>query len=780
MRFSGKTLLTIDDEPALRRSLRNYFEDSDFVVLEAENGRVGIELFRRERPDVILCDLRMPEMDGLEVINIIAAEAPEIPLIVVSGTGLIEDATAAIRLGAWDYITKPLIDMGVVEHVVNKALEKAELLAVNRQYQKRLEELLQERTLALDHSQNLVETLFSSMPGILFIYEQVEGGDFELVRWNQRGEKLLGYTAEELKGSSMPSMLSENEVEEIPQRIEMVFNPDSNGGITPREYLVKCKDGHRIPLLITSSGMSFNNKKYLVGFGIDISEKKRTEKELLLRSAAIEQAAEEIVITDPDGVIQFVNSAFEEVTGYRSNDVLGENPRILKSGFHDEKFYQELWDTVTAGRIWRGRFVNRRADGTQFTEDAVISPVYDRDGKPMGYVSVKRDITEQLKFEERRQQSQRMEAMATLAGGIAHDFNNILAAIIGSNDIALLYCEDNPRIKTSLRRIESASQRAKELVQQILAFGRPEREGEISMEPAPVVKEALKLLRASIPATINIQTNIVSRQTIKADPTKIHQVVMNLGTNAFHAMRETGGILGVELTDFEVLDPDLIPDYNLKPGKYIKLEVSDTGHGMSPETRKKIFVPYFTTKSAGDGTGLGLAVVHGIIKNCGGTIVVYSEIGKGTVFRIFLPIIDESPAACSDSPDATMPPRGCGEMIAVVDDEQYMVEVLEEVLQEHGYRVAVFNDGAAAYAAFKENPDRFDLLFSDMEMPGLHGKELASRVLALRPGLPVIISTGFSSLLSKEEALQLGVAAFLQKPVSLNEILRTVHRALKG
>ncbi len=253
---------------------------------------------------------------------------------------------------------------------------------------------------------------------------------------------------------------------------------------------------------------------------------------------------------------------------------------------------------------------------------------------------------------------------------------------------------------------------------------------------------------------------------------------MNLCTNAFHAMREAGGVLRVELVDVQVSDGNMIPGLNLTPGSYLRLEVSDTGYGMSKETQGKIFMPYFTTKVSGDGTGLGLAVVHGIIENCGGTITVYSEVDEGTVFRVYLPTIHDDLSKNSEAAGSLTPPRGRGEMIMVVDDEKHMVEVYEEVLKEYGYRVAVFQNGNDAYDAFKEAPKKIDLLLSDMAMPGMNGKDLVKKVLALRPDLPVIINTGFSALLGREEALALGIAEYLQKPISLNEILRTIHHLL--
>jgi len=776
MDFAGKTLLTIDDEPALRRGFTAYFEDSGFTVLEAENGRVGVDIFRSEQPDVVLCDLRMPEMDGLEVIKIIAAEAPNIPLIVVSGTGLLEDATEALRMGAWDYITKPVADMVVVEHIVNKSLEKSLLLEENLHYQKRLQILLDERTQELDQSQNLIESIFQGMPGLMFIYEQNPDGKFVLVRCNDESEKVLGYSFDKLKGTTLFDVVPEHQHEFLESRMKRSLAGEFS--LAPSEYLLKCKDGKQVPFLISSYATDFKGKAYIVGFGIDLTEKKKSEKNLIRLAAAIEQAAEEIVITDIEANIEYVNPAFEKASGYSLAEALGNNPRVLKSGEHSEEFYRELWQTIIAGKTWRGRFTNRKKDGTVFYEDAAISPVYDGSGNHMGYVSVKKDITEQLKLEEHILQSQKMESIATLAGGIAHDFNNILAAIISSNELAMMKT-DNSQVMKNLERIEIASFRARDLVQQILTFGRPCNDGKISMQPAIIIKEALKLLRASIPTTIDIRTNISSSGTIKGDPTQIHQVVMNLCTNAFHSMRERGGVLGVSLQDLEISEDNWIPGLELAPGKYLELEISDTGHGMSKETQEKIFEPYFTTKRKGDGTGLGLAVIHGIVDSHNAMIKVYSELGDGSVFRVYFPVVDDMLMGENDKiPQIKL--TGAGEQLMVVDDEEQLVAILTDYLTAYGYKVKSFTNGLAAWEAFQREPESYDLLLTDMAMPGLDGKALAQKVLQLQPKQPIIINTGFSALLNREEALSMGVADYLQKPVAVNLMLQTIKKTLVG
>ena len=479
----------------------------------------------------------------------------------------------------------------------------------------------------------------------------------------------------------------------------------------------------------------------IIGVGRDITPRKTAEDLRARLETAIEQAAESIMVSDAAGTIQYVNPAFETTTGYNRNEVINKNPRILKSGRHSDEFYRELWTTISSGKVWRGHLVNRKRDGSLYEEEATISPIRSTTGAIINYVAVKRNVTREVELAKQLRQTQKMEAIGTLAGGIAHDFNNILSAIIGYSEIALQDVETGSRLRGYLERVLGAGSRAKELVQQILAFS---RQAELEPKPlniTPIVKEALKLLRASLPAFIAIRQDLTSEATVQADPTHLHQVVMNLCTNAAHAMEKDGGTLTVHLEDVTVSTDTAAEIPDLNPGPFVCLTVQDTGHGMPREVVERIFDPFFTTKEIGEGTGMGLAVVHGIIRIHQGAIVVESEPGSGTLFKVYFPII----AGETDRPAPDVEPLPIGtERILFTDDEELQVELSREMLARLGYQVTGFTDCRKALAHFRENPTAFDLVITDMTMPHMTGDILAAELIAIRPDIPIILCTGYS------------------------------------
>ncbi|HCC53992.1 MAG TPA: hypothetical protein DEQ20_03575 [Desulfobulbaceae bacterium] len=387
----------------------------------------------------------------------------------------------------------------------------------------------------------------------------------------------------------------------------------------------------------------------------------------------------------------------------------------------------------------------------------------------------KQTEAEKKQLETQLRQAQKMEAIGTLAGGIAHDFNNILAIIFGYNELAML--EKNPdKYRHYLEELQKGAIRAKELVAQILAFSRKAEQQKQPLQISLIIKEALKMLRASLPATIEIKQEITANGLVLADPTQIHQVIMNLCTNAYQAMRETGGTLAVSLKEMIISEKDY--GYaNLTPGKYLRLEVSDTGPGIPAEIQEKIFEPYFTTKKIGEGTGIGLAVVHGIIKSHHGHITVYSEPGQGTSFHVYLPLTGEK-SAPNQKPVNQEELAGKGEMIMLVDDEKQVREVFFAILTGNGYQVSTFAGAAAALAEFRKNPARFDLVITDMTMPQMTGAELAQEIMTVSPRTPVILCTGHSELINREQALASGIRDYLNKPVAKDILLGAAKKAL--
>ncbi|UCD82410.1 MAG: response regulator [Desulfobacterales bacterium] len=421
-------------------------------------------------------------------------------------------------------------------------------------------------------------------------------------------------------------------------------------------------------------------------------------------------------------------------------------------------------------------------DGSTIWVEVTASFLHDESGHAIAILGASRDIrkrklaeAENKKLETRLQQAHKMEAIGTLAGGIAHDFNNILTAVIGYAEMASADAEEGTLLHNNLKEVITAGNRAKDLVKQILAFS---RQAEQELKPVQVeliVKEAIKLLRASLPSTIEIQQDINSHSATLADPTQIHQVLMNLCTNADHAMRESGGTLTIVLSDVTIDSEFEARKLGIDTGDYICLRVEDTGHGMSETIMKRIFDPFFTTKDVDKGTGMGLAVVHGIVKSHGGAISVQSEPGKGTAFEVFLPIIKSLITPFADNGSEV--PTG-HERVLFVDDEKSLADLGRQMLERLGYSVECRTSSIEALELFKTRPDQFDLVVTDMTMPNLTGEKLARQIMRVRPEIPVIICTGFSEQISEESARDLGISAFILKPLVLDKLARTVRSVL--
>jgi PAS domain S-box-containing protein len=513
----------------------------------------------------------------------------------------------------------------------------------------------------------------------------------------------------------------------------------------------------------------------LVGAILDITDRKRAEEENALLAAAIEQTPEMIIMTDRKGVIHYVNPAFEQISGYGRHEAIGRTPALLQKEGPKSASNHDLWSSLETRNSWKGRLTNRRKDGSLFEVEATIAPVHRQGGEIAGFLAVERDISQQIFQEKQLRQAQKMEAIGTLAGGIAHDFNNILSAILGFTEIALHDMPETNAQRPYLKKVLQAGERARRLVHQILTFSRATEQENRPVEVRFIVKEALKLMQATLPSTIAIECDCASSAAILADPTQIHQVVMNLCTNAAHAMRETGGRLTVSLTDGAAVTG---ADRNL-PGnpreRQVKLCVQDTGTGMAPEVVERIFDPFFTTKKPGEGTGMGLSVVHGIVKSCKGTIRVRSTPGQGSTFTVVLPVI-ENPAPTAE-PAETALPLG-SERILFVDDEPFQVDLAENMLQRLGYRVTAVNSSARALTLFKAAPERYDLVVTDMTMPDMTGDRLAQELLKIRPELPVIVCTGYSHRLTETSALELGLAGIALKPLIMKDLAVMIRRAI--
>ncbi|MEW6351313.1 MAG: PAS domain S-box protein [Thermodesulfobacteriota bacterium] len=553
---------------------------------------------------------------------------------------------------------------------------------------------------------------------------------------------------------------------------------EKNGRVTNFAWQVRRNDGSIRYCFVNSTAWRDGAGNLLAHISIvrDVTELKRAEQERLHLVTAIEQAAESIMITDAEETILYTNPAFERVTGYTSEEAVGRKAGFIMSGLHNPVYYRSLRDTLARGEVWHGRFVNRKKDGSLFHEDATISPVKDESGRIVSYVAVKRDVTREVRLEEELRQAHKMEAIGTLAGGIAHDFNNILSAIFGFTQLALDEAPKGTSMRDRLSEVLIAAERAADLVKRILTFSRKSEQEKKVITVEPLLKEVLKFLRASLPSTIEIRQNFRAPQTkVWADPTQMHQVLMNLCTNARQAMREGGGTLEVTV-DCLVLDADSCDlDPDMTGGRFVRLGVTDSGKGIPPEIRDRIFDPYFTTKKQGEGTGLGLAVVHGIVKSHGGAIRVKSNPEEATTFHVFLPVAEDD--ADDQAASEEQPPTG-HERILFVDDEGPITRIAKLMLEDLGYQVVAETDSARALEVFRQDPSAFDLVITDMTMPRMTGKEMAQEILIIRPNIPVMLCTGFSEEINRAQAEELGIRAFFMKPLNREKMAPIVRDLL--
>ncbi len=475
-----------------------------------------------------------------------------------------------------------------------------------------------------------------------------------------------------------------------------------------------------------------------------------------------------IMLLDGNGHVVKVNAAALALLSAENEEIYGKSVSLLCGEENPVNLTLEdkLPHTVE---------VDSR-DGKIFLSSSF--PLFAKNGEIRGIIHVGRDITEQKMLERQLGQNLKMEALGTLAGGIAHDFNNILSAILGYAELAQGETEEEAVTYEYLEQVLQASKRARDLTRQILAFSRHAEIAKAPVEIASIVKETLKLLRSSIPSSILIEQQIQDDTgVIFADPSQIHQIIMNICTNAYHAMEQTGGTLSVSLTCIsQAKDNAVAKQAERRPGKYAELTIRDNGPGIDPAIRDRIFDPFFTTKETGRGTGMGLAIVHGIIKDCGGYIFCDSELGKGTLFTIDFPLVEES-SVLPEQERSKQIVTGT-EHILYVDDERILAEMSRAMLQHLGYTVTVCTDSVEALTVFNENPDLFDLVITDQTMPDMTGIELAGKLLQIRPGVPIILCTGFSSVVSVKEARSAGVKDFFMKPFDWDKMAETLRNIL--
>ena len=623
--------------------------------------------------------------------------------------------------------------------------------------------------------------------------ELVEQAHSIILRWDREGrvtffnefaQQFFGFSEKEIIGKHVVGTIVpevDSVGKDLVTHMEDVVGDPETFSVNENENIKR--DGTRVWIQWHNRVVRDEEGKIveIVSVGHDMTERKEAEEEALRLTKAVEGADEIILITGVDGTIQYVNPAFERVTGYTDEEVLGRTPRVLKSGKHPPEFYEEMWNTLGRGEVWKGRIINRRKDGRLYEEEATISPLRNADGVVTNFVAVKRDVTREVQLEMRLRRAQKLEAIGTLAGGIAHDFNNILVAILGYAELLDEHLEGDERNRGRAREILGAGRRAKDLVKQILTFSR-DFEGEPrALRVQSVIKEALQLLRPTIPTTIEIRQRVdASTGPIFADPVQIHQIVVNLATNAYQSMEHAGGVLelGLKPTVADHYLAQACP--GLEEGRsYACFTVRDTGEGMDADTIERVFDPFFTTKGTGQGTGLGLATVHGIVAALGGDITVQSEPGVGSTFTAYLPMFREEGPGDEITEVFEEIPAGSGEEILLVDDDRVVLALAEEMISSLGYRVTCARGGEEALRVFKQDIGRFDAVVTDLTMPEMTGADLAQELSRMRPDLPIVLISGYSEALVQQKAGAGSIRRLVQKPFNRSEIASALSQALR-
>jgi PAS domain S-box-containing protein len=527
----------------------------------------------------------------------------------------------------------------------------------------------------------------------------------------------------------------------------------------------------------------------ILGVFWDITERRSAQQELKESEekyrTLVESSTDAILMTDKERKVVTCNQAFFNLFGYKKREIEGKSIRIIhQSDESFDSFGKTAYPVIKRTGSLRTEWEFMHKDGSIVPVEAITSAIRSPDGSITGYNAIIRDITARKQAEEEHRkvevqlvQAQRMEALGTLAGGIAHDFNNILSAVIGYTELVREDVPEGTKAHANLQEVYKAGIRAKDLVGQILAFSRQREHEQKPVRISSIIKEALGLLRPLLPTTIEIRQNIQTESdTVLADPSQIHQVLMNLCTNASHAMHETGGILELTLEEVDIDTHDVASYPGLTPGAYVRLSVSDTGHGMNRSVMKRIFDPYFTTKKKGVGTGLGLAVVNGIVRTHGGAITVCSEPDKGTTYHVYLPRIGH-PEAAVEAEEIKPFPTG-HEHILFVDDEKPLIDIGKQTLERLGYKVTTRTSSTEALEAFRAQPEKFELVITDQTMPTMAGETLAKELTQIRPDTPVILCTGYSEIRSEQKLTALGIREVLRKPIIVREMANTIRRVL--
>jgi len=625
---------------------------------------------------------------------------------------------------------------------------------------------------ALRESNQFLEALVDASPAGIVCVDRAG----KVTLWNPAAERIFGWSEQELLGQPLP-VVPEDKRKMYGDLRASVFLGES---VSSREVRARRKDGSTFDAIVSLAPLrnADGEIRGAMDIALDITSSKQAEAQLRLQAVALEIAANAVVITDRSGTILWVNPAFTALTGYSSKDAVGKTFRLLNSGKHPKSFFEQMWKTILAGRVWHGEVINRRKDSALYTGEQTITPVRNERGEITRFVAIMQDVTERKQLAQQLSQAQKMESVGRLAGGVAHDFSNLLSVIIGYSDVLLMRPELDPQAHRQIDEIKRAGNRAASLTRQLLAFSRQQVLEPRILNLNSIVTDTEKMLRRLIGEDIEFQTKLdPDLGSVRADPGQVEQIIMNLAVNARDAMPD-GGKFIIETSTVELDEDYALHHPPSVPGRYVLLSIADTGVGMDQETKAHIFEPFFTTKEPGKGTGLELSTVYGIVKQSGGYIWPYSEPGYGTQFKIYLPLVDR-PAQRIPPAELPSPDLGRSETVLLVEDEESLRTLIRCFLEEGNYTVLEGTNGVHACEVARQYGKPIHLLLTDVVMPQMSGPILAATLAESQPDMKVLYMSGYAGRFGSDRGLLDSGSNLLPKPFSRVTLLRKLREVLQ-
>ncbi len=804
--MSEKTthILLVEDEQAHVALISRSFEEqaASVELTVARSLQEAMSLLANLSPHLIITDWFLPDGDGIELLKADNIQG-HYPIIVMTSHGNEQVAVEAMKAGAMDYVVKSEVTLLAMPRITQRVLREWGHIVERR----RAEDETRQRNRELTLLNRIIAASVSGVSEEILeiacreLVPAFKAARVSVVLFNT--EKTEARIAAEFTGEGQPSRLhtilpiAQNSIFQhlLTQKTPLVM-----GAHLDSLQALPLPSTQAAPLLVlpllqnsiimgslnleVSPPRQFSSAEINLAWSVadQLSlalARVQLDKERRQLSAVIEQTAESIIITDAAGAILYVNPAFERVTGYSRAEAIGQNTRFLKSGKQDKAFYEEMWATISAGGVWRGHLVNRRKDGSLYTEEETITPVRDENGVIVNYVAVKHDVTREQQLEEQYRQAQKMEAVGRLTAGIAHDFNNILTVINGFSALIKTELPSDSSLHESLDKIIDSGGRAANLTRQLLAFSRKQVIEPKVVHLNMVVTDMSKMLHRIIGEDIALETKLTpDLWPVKIDPTQFDQVILNLAVNARDAMLE-GGKLTIETANVNLDESYSHQHADVISGDYVMIAISDNGVGMADEVKQHIFEPFFTTKELGRGTGLGLATVFGIIKQSGGHIWVYSELNYGTTFKIYLPRLLLAGQQRSQAPTVQHLPGG-GETILLVEDEPAVRELTAKVLRRQGYLVLEAANGKEALQLAQAHQGQIQLLLTDVIMPHMNGKTLAEAIIKLYPQTKILFASGYTDNVIMQFGLVNSEVMFIPKPFSPATLTHKVRETLNS